>query len=127
MEILDAAMLQVRHLEQIVAAAEERPCDDSPDPDAWFPPVPIATAEVATAAYTNAARALCEGCPVQAACLELALRYEGGDDLHDPQEPHGIWGGTTHLERERMLRARHGATTIRERAAAVSRVLRQAG
>lgn len=127
MEILDAAMLPVEHLEHVIAATD-RPCrGEGVDPDAWFMPPPPGSELLATAAYTNRARRLCGDCPVQAACLELALRYEGGDDLHHPREPHGIWGGTTHLERERMLRARHGATTIRERAAAVSRVLRQAG
>lgn len=42
----------------------------------------------------NAARALCRACPVQRECLEHALRI---------QEPHGIWGGLTEIERRRHL------------------------
>ena len=41
--------------------------------------------------------ALCEACPVQAECLELALRLWSGAGRH------GIWGGTVEAER-RVLR-----------------------
>ena len=43
------------------------------------------------------ARALCRSCPVQPACRDYAL---------DVQEPHGIWGGLTELERRRIVRWR---------------------
>lgn len=46
----------------------------------------------------HAARALCRRCPVEDDCLEYALRV---------QEPYGIWGGRTELERRRLLRQRH--------------------
>ncbi|MFI7129351.1 WhiB family transcriptional regulator [Nonomuraea sp. NPDC050153] len=42
------------------------------------------------------ARRICRTCPVQAACLDWALRTG---------EPDGVWGGTTPAERRR-LRAR---------------------
>jgi len=45
----------------------------------------------------GAARALCQACPVQPACLEYSLAV---------QEPHGIWGGLNELERRRLLRKR---------------------
>jgi len=45
----------------------------------------------------SAARALCGACPVRRQCLEYALVV---------QEPHGIWGGLTELERRRLLRQR---------------------
>ncbi len=48
----------------------------------------------------RAARALCRSCPVQEACLDYALRV---------QEPYGIWGGLTELERRRLLRERRAA------------------
>ncbi|MFG1705660.1 WhiB family transcriptional regulator [Nonomuraea sp. M3C6] len=41
------------------------------------------------------ARRICQACPVQAACLDWALRTG---------EPEGMWGGTTPAER-RLLRA----------------------
>lgn len=47
----------------------------------------------------DAARALCGRCPVQEPCLEYALYV---------QEPYGIWGGLTEVERRRLLR-REGA------------------
>jgi WhiB family transcriptional regulator, redox-sensing transcriptional regulator len=43
------------------------------------------------------AKAICEGCPVRAPCLEYALRI---------REPHGIWGGLNELERRQLLRQR---------------------
>ena len=43
------------------------------------------------------ARSLCRACPVQQACLEYSLTV---------QEPHGIWGGLSELERRRLLRSR---------------------
>ncbi len=51
-------------------------------------------------ARERAARALCASCPVREPCLEYALYV---------QEPHGIWGGLTELERRRMLRRRASA------------------
>jgi WhiB family redox-sensing transcriptional regulator len=42
---------------------------------------------------TRDAKKICAGCPVQAQCLEYALRR---------CEPHGIWGGYTDRERRRM-------------------------
>jgi WhiB family redox-sensing transcriptional regulator len=45
------------------------------------------------------ARALCRRCGVRQTCLEYALYV---------QEPYGIWGGLTELERRRLLRTRAG-------------------
>jgi WhiB family transcriptional regulator, redox-sensing transcriptional regulator len=41
------------------------------------------------------ARAICAGCDVREECLEFAL---GDTDAYH----HGIWGGTTHRERQRI-------------------------
>jgi WhiB family redox-sensing transcriptional regulator len=72
------------------------------DPDAFYPAVGTSGAEV-TDTYARAerahARALCAGCPVTAACLELALRIPAG--------LHGIWGATTERDRRAILRRRH--------------------
>ncbi|MHB8339646.1 MAG: WhiB family transcriptional regulator [Mycobacteriales bacterium] len=62
----------------------------------FFPPNTFETRE-ARIAREQAARALCDVCAVRAPCLEYALFV---------QEPHGIWGGLTELERRRMLRRR---------------------
>lgn len=45
----------------------------------------------------DAAKAICAGCEVRQPCLEEALAA---------REPEGIWGGTTALERRRILRRR---------------------
>ena len=43
------------------------------------------------------AKALCDACPVQRACLEHALTH---------REKLGVWGGHTPRERQRVLRRR---------------------
>ena len=48
-------------------------------------------------ADTEAAKAVCEVCPVRQACLEHALAQ---------REREGVWGGTTERERRRILRQR---------------------
>jgi len=45
----------------------------------------------------DAAKAVCNRCPVRAECLEYAL---------DAREAYGIWGGMTELERRALLRRR---------------------
>ena len=40
-----------------------------------------------------AAKAICDGCPVQHECLDYALTHD---------EVHGIWGGTSERERKRI-------------------------
>lgn len=42
----------------------------------------------------EAAKAICQECPVRSACLDHALRM---------REPYGIWGGRSEEERARML------------------------
>jgi WhiB family redox-sensing transcriptional regulator len=44
-------------------------------------------------ARENAAKAVCQGCPVIANCLNWALAVA---------EPHGVWGGTTPQERDQL-------------------------
>jgi WhiB family redox-sensing transcriptional regulator len=66
-----------------------------------------------TAAHARAerdhARALCGGCPVTAACLELALRIPAG--------AHGLWGATTARDRRAILRRRHAERRAQGRGA----------
>ena len=45
----------------------------------------------------EAAKAVCDTCPVKQACLEYAL---------EAREGYGIWGGLTELERKALLRRR---------------------
>jgi WhiB family redox-sensing transcriptional regulator len=45
----------------------------------------------------EAAKAVCERCPVRQACLEHALAH---------REREGVWGGATERERRRILRQR---------------------
>jgi WhiB family redox-sensing transcriptional regulator len=53
---------------------------------------------------TTAVRAVCTTCPVQGACLEHALAH---------REDHGIWGGLTAPERQRI---RDGRVRLRRSA-----------
>ena len=46
---------------------------------------------------TRPAKAVCDGCPVRAECLDHALRHN---------ENWGIWGGTSEKERRFMRRTR---------------------
>ena len=43
------------------------------------------------------ARRACEGCPVQAQCLEYAITE---------RIDHGVWGGASERERRRIIRSR---------------------
>jgi WhiB family redox-sensing transcriptional regulator len=65
----------------------------SADPNLFFPP---AGTEEAPPEEIEAARALCQACPVREACLQFALETRQQD---------GIWGGTTEEERRRLRRA----------------------
>lgn len=70
-------------------------CASHPDPDAWFPlsvPGP-------TDIYREA-RDICQACPVKRECLEHALTN---------REQHGLWGGLTPNQRERLTREPLGA------------------
>lgn len=60
------------------------------DPELWFP----------EGRSPGPAKGICEWCPVQADCLDYALRHRIID---------GIWGGTTRTERLRIL-LQQGAT-----------------
>lgn len=66
-------------------------CKDHPNPDLWFPE---------RGASVTEAKAVCRVCPVQAECLQHAIRNS---------ETHGIWGGRSERERRRMRRSTRGA------------------
>ncbi len=57
--------------------------------DLWFP---------VAADTVEAARAVCEACPVRRPCLEYAITSSMALE--------GIWAGTTEVERAQMRRAR---------------------
>ncbi|MGP3963259.1 WhiB family transcriptional regulator [Nonomuraea sp. 3N208] len=71
-------------------------CQDA-DPGLFFP----ITWDDHPGQPNDQARRICQGCPVQQACLDWALRTG---------EPEGMWGGTTPAERRR-LRARERQAT----------------
>ncbi|WP_078882340.1 WhiB family transcriptional regulator [Streptomyces rimosus] len=69
------------------------------DPDLFFPrgwSIPYQP-------QIESALAICDRCPVRAACLYAALAMEHGKGL---TERAGIWGGTTAPERHRMTPSR---------------------
>ena len=53
----------------------------------------------------EAARRICQSCPVQAPCLEYAL-VERVD--------HGVWGGASERERRRILKRRRQEAVSRQ-------------
>lgn len=63
----------------------DTPCSQS-DPEMWFPE---------NGAASGVPIGICNNCPVQAQCLEYALK-------HDIR--YGIWGGTTARDRQLMKR-----------------------
>lgn len=142
-DVLDAALLPVGELEALVTQADVSETDDwaiapcrrrnvcrrddhdHAEPDEWFVrEEPPAYDQIGRDEYRSRARELCAGCPVQAACLELALRYEAGSETADPQEPWGIWGGRTESERAQLIEQRRTTSTIRDRARATSCTVR---
>jgi WhiB family redox-sensing transcriptional regulator len=60
----------------------------------FFPP-PTTETRDERSAREDVARALCIRCHVREVCLEYALHV---------QEPYGIWGGLTEVERRRLRR-----------------------
>ena len=67
-------------------------CRDHP-PSTFFPSDGVGV---------DVARRICATCPVQAPCLEYALRN---------RVDHGVWGGTSERERRRIARQRRLART----------------
>ena len=76
------------------------PCAES-DPDAFFP-MDGEGGEGVGRRYENerGAKAICNACPVQMACLEYALQNNTA----------GIWGGLTERERRRLRGPKTGKT-----------------
>jgi hypothetical protein len=67
------------------------PCQVT-DPQLWF-----GSKDSNTMDY-NKAKRFCKECPVQRECLDYAV---------DAAEAHGIWGGTTVAQRDRIISARN--------------------
>lgn len=64
------------------------------DPEVFFPE---------QGGSTRAAKAVCAACPVRDECLAYAL---------ERREQHGVWGGTTELERRRLRRELRTASEV---------------
>jgi WhiB family redox-sensing transcriptional regulator len=95
----DPASLSTWALEERVQAGAG--CRDA-DTELFYPAVHTTAGQITddhADAEQEQARRLCGGCPVTAACLELALRIPAG--------AHGIWGATTERDRRALLRRRH--------------------
>lgn len=91
---------QVRSLttSQLTALTSELGTCRDRDPELFFPIGTPGPRSLADRLYAEQdARTLCAGCPVQAECLEQALRMGAMD---------GIWGGTREWERVEIVIAR---------------------
>jgi WhiB family transcriptional regulator, redox-sensing transcriptional regulator len=77
-------------------ARQARCADSGLDPDQWYP---VSTEAARARQEAAAAIAVCTGCPVRAACLELSLRYW---DVGQ----HGVWGGLIAADRAHLRRRR---------------------
>lgn len=78
---------------------DEASCKDYPN-DWWFRPMVAGNPHGGpqpTDPYTDAARRVCEGCPVKGECLDMAL---------ENRESWGIWGGMDRHERKLEVRRR---------------------
>lgn len=71
------------------ALREAGRCVTAPDPEVFF-----------DEARADEALALCDSCPLLAACLDHAIRHEAN----------GVWGGTTPVQRDALRGARLLAT-----------------
>jgi WhiB family redox-sensing transcriptional regulator len=60
----------------------------SVDPEVFFPSDGVGV---------EAARRICDGCPVKEPCLEYAISH---------RVEHGVWGGASERERRRIARRR---------------------
>ena len=91
-----AATDDVRLLERFVARGGKCRSRDA-DPEDWYPlsGESLTASEETRKIAAAQARTACAGCPVIGACLELALQIPAGR--------HGVWGGTTALERRALL------------------------
>ncbi|MFJ4428867.1 WhiB family transcriptional regulator [Streptomyces bobili] len=65
--------------------------DRSIDPLIFYPPI----GGHASDQLSRAAKRICSGCPVRQECLHTALIQE---------ESHGVWGGLSARERERIFK-----------------------
>jgi hypothetical protein len=94
----DLQDVPARELEREVLAASDRPCVGRTED--YFLAEPDTRSMAARRIYEALARALCHGCPVAAACLELTVQREG------PAPGHGIAGSTSPRQRQAIKRAR---------------------
>ncbi|MCU1493920.1 MAG: Transcription factor WhiB [Acidimicrobiaceae bacterium] len=69
-----------------------------PQAEVFFPPPHVERKEERHE-RENAAKAICDSCPVRRPCLDYAIRI---------REPHGIWGGLNEMERKQLLDRRAG-------------------
>jgi WhiB family transcriptional regulator, redox-sensing transcriptional regulator len=76
----------------------------SADPDLFFP---ISTTGAADKQVARA-KMICAGCLVRQECLEFALTHD---------QTHGIWGGTTAEDRQRIRRRQRRAAAAAAAAA----------
>jgi WhiB family transcriptional regulator, redox-sensing transcriptional regulator len=88
MDTIDVTLDHTRHLGEFVRPWMREAACRGVDPAAFFP---------SDNTGVEAAQRLCAACPVRPECLEFAL---------ESRLDHGVWGGTSERERQRILRGR---------------------
>lgn len=86
------AMTWIRTIDWDEDAWRDRAACRNSDPDLFFP---VGTTGPSLDEI-EAAKALCQGCPVREDCLQFAI---------ETNQESGVWGGTSEVERRRLRRA----------------------
>ena len=87
----------------LVAATPDLPCVNRWD--VFSPPESPPHHPLLSTAEEHIAKSLCDTCPIQAECLEYAMRPGPEGGLTEV----GIWGGTSDVDRDRLRKKRRAA------------------
>jgi WhiB family redox-sensing transcriptional regulator len=93
--IAESAAMTDRQLQALITGPLAHCVGSSVDPDEWFP---LSAEPPKARSQASHALALCAGCPVRAACLELSLRHWNDVGRY------GIWGGMLAPDRRALRR-----------------------
>lgn len=88
---------------------DQAACSRHPHPDWWVGDIPIARGRGLPHDGAIQALRICKRCPVRGRCFDIAM------DTSSQTFDHGIWGGTTPGDRNRIRRGELDATQAMDR------------